>query len=31
MGRVRKCSVDTIVQACVDYLEGRGSYQSLAN
>lgn len=30
MGRVRKYSVDTIVQACVDYLEGRGSYQSLA-
>ncbi len=31
MGRVRKHSVETIVQVCVDYLEGRGSYQSLAN
>lgn len=31
MGRVRKHSVETIVQGCVDYLEGRGSFKSLAN
>lgn len=30
MGRVRKHSVEAMHQICLDYLEGQGSYQSLA-
>jgi transposase len=30
MGQVRKHSVEVIHQVCIDYLEGQGSYQSLA-
>lgn len=30
MGRARKHSIEAIHQICLDYMEGRGSYQSLA-
>lgn len=30
MGRVRKHSIEVIHQVCLDYMEGRGNYHSLA-